>query len=249
MASPTHFYRYQTCARMDRLEPILLRHEIYFPTAAELNDPFDCQPRLAKASARDVARFMVRMFALKNPKASINARAEVFQQAILGIDTLGPDWVHAEMSRAFNEMSAKTRVLSLATRWNNMSMWAKYAADHTGYCLEFANVGGFTAAKPVVYGDVFNFDVTSPTAIVDSLEFTYRKTMDWANEEEYRLVGPSVAPSRLEIDPSWLTRIILGKDIKKPDRQTIQNWSRCRIPPLVVAEAKFDVVQRKLELV
>lgn len=29
----------------------------------------------------------------------------------------------------------------MTKRWNNLSLWAKYAADHTGYCLEFLNEG------------------------------------------------------------------------------------------------------------
>jgi len=33
------------------------------------------------------------------------------------------------------------RVYSMTKRWNNLSLWAKYAADHTGYCLEFLNEG------------------------------------------------------------------------------------------------------------
>ena len=249
MSAPTHFYRYQTCERIDRLEPILLHHELYFPTAAELNDPLDCQPRIAKASLRHLARFLVRMFSQANPRASIDERAEVLRVATEGINALGIEAQHAEISKYFHASSSGTRILSLSTRWNNMSLWAKYAADHTGYCLEFANLGMFSRARPVVYGDPVDLDVTSPSALADSLENLYRKTRDWANEDEYRIVGPTVAPSRLEMDSKWLTRIILGKDMKKANRDVIRKWSRLRVPPLVVVEAQFNQLERQLELV
>jgi hypothetical protein len=33
------------------------------------------------------------------------------------------------------------RVYSLSRRFDNLSLWPKYAADHSGHCLEFANEG------------------------------------------------------------------------------------------------------------
>ena len=41
----------------------------------------------------------------------------------------------------------------MSRRWNNLAMWAKYAADHRGYCLEFSRVGLFKAAREVIYDD------------------------------------------------------------------------------------------------
>ena len=42
----THFYKYRSGEHLERLEQILLRHELYFPTAKELNDPAGCRPRV-----------------------------------------------------------------------------------------------------------------------------------------------------------------------------------------------------------
>jgi len=39
------------------------------------------------------------------------------------------------------------------------NLWAKYAADHTGYCLEFVNTGDlFAHAVDVIYGDTLPMD-------------------------------------------------------------------------------------------
>lgn len=65
----------------------------------------------------------------------------------------------------FDELKA-TKIYSLTKRSNHMGMWAKYADDHCGYCLEFANEGDFFGqAKEVVYTDTIELDVTKQEQI------------------------------------------------------------------------------------
>jgi hypothetical protein len=46
------------------------------------------------------------------------------------------------------------RIYSMSKRFDNLSLWAKYAGDHSGYCLEFANEGPlFANARDVLYED------------------------------------------------------------------------------------------------
>jgi hypothetical protein len=46
------------------------------------------------------------------------------------------------------------RIYSMSKRFDNLSLWAKYAGDHSGYCLEFANEGPlFANARDVLYGE------------------------------------------------------------------------------------------------
>lgn len=247
---PTHWYRYQTCARLDWLKPLLLNHEIYFPTATQLNDPAECRPRIKEAPPRDLARFMVRMWSNSNPRASLAERADVFRKAHEGILQQGPAWMREEITKELHSTSTKTRILSLSKRWNNMGLWANYADDHRGYCLEFANVEMFAGrVKEVVYGDSIDLDVTSPTVVPDSLVLFYRKTKDWNTEEEARIVGPTIASPFIKLDPSWLTRIILGKEMKPDHRRQICEWARLRTPPLVVAQATYDTLEQTLRLV
>ena len=53
-----------------------------------------------------------------------------------GIQLSGEEWTRQELTRLLHEYSPKTRIFSMSKRWNNMSMWAKYADNHQGYCLE-----------------------------------------------------------------------------------------------------------------
>jgi hypothetical protein len=50
------------------------------------------------------------------------------------------------------------------------------------------------------------------------------------------------------IDPKWLTRIILGKDIVESHRKLILEWARERRPALEVMSVMYDSFQQKLIL-
>src|ERR1700736_3973146 len=43
-----YFYRYQSPARLDWLQTIVLQHELYIPLVSQLNDPADGRPKLAE---------------------------------------------------------------------------------------------------------------------------------------------------------------------------------------------------------
>ena len=245
----THFYRYQTCSHIERLEQVLIQHELYFPTAAQLNDPAECRPCIAVVSPRETARFLVRMFARAHPEASLEERAEVHARATDGIHRLGEEWTRQELTRLLHEHSSETRVFSMSKRWNNMSMWAKYADNHKGYCLEFANTGMFTGAREVEYGDVVELDLTEPTAAKDAALRFFRKTADWSNEEEVRIVRPTSTEPGVSFDPTLLTRIMLGKDMQPKHRRRICQWAGVRNPALLVTEVKYDNIEQILKLV
>ena len=112
-----------------------------------------------------------------------------------------------------------------------MGQWAKYAANHTGYCLEFAKADIFEKAREVEYGATIDFDVTSATAAQDAFPLFFRKTPDWSNEEEVRVVGPTIADAVVPFDPRLFTRIILGKDINPEHEKQIRAWPSLAIRP------------------
>lgn len=54
------------------------------------------------------------------------------------------------------------RIYSMSKRFDNLSLWAKYAGDHSGYCLEFANEGPlFANARNMLYGDSLQMDLNN----------------------------------------------------------------------------------------
>ena len=129
-----------------------------------------------------------------------------------------------------------------------MSLWAKYGGDHTGYCLEFARLDMFAVAREVEYVDAVELDITSETAVADAVILLYRKTTEWSNEEEVRLVGPTHVPAHLPFNPNLLTRLILGTKMSLSDRKRIRHWAIKRTPPLTIMESRYDPIDQVLRL-
>ncbi len=99
----------------------------------------------------------------------------------------------------------------------------------------------------VSYEDYAPFEVLDPEK--RDARFLVHKRPEWSNEEEIRLVRARDSdPPETKIDPRWLTRIILGKDMKEDIRKQIREWAKLRQPELVVAQAHFDGLTQQLRL-
>ena len=105
------------------------------------------------------------------------------------------DWVIESFEKGLTKEFETLRIYSLSKSPNNLHLWKKYAAKHTGYCLEFRNAGEFKDAKEVRYRDHFEVDVTGPAQLLGA--FYYYKTLDWRKEEELRIAGVALATERL----------------------------------------------------
>jgi hypothetical protein len=243
----THFYRYSSSQHLDWLKPIILDRHIYVPTAKQLNDPREAKPKFADVPVEDIAEFLKRMFVTNNPGLPPERYAHAAEEI---------DWMAArstaeqllkQMSESFYSLTENTRIFSMSKRWDNMALWAKYADNHRGYCLEFANTGLFNAAREVIYDDTYQLNVTDPSHA--TFEWFFCKSPEWSNEEEVRLVLARMLGGPLfPIEPEWLSRIIIGKDMPQPERQRIQTWANQRVPELMVMTAEFDSYAQKLKL-
>lgn len=141
------------------------------------------------------------------------------------------------------------RIYSLSKRYDNLNLWAQYTAQHRGYCLEFANVGPlFIHAKEVSYLEASEMEIPITDPGIKNGDFFFCKTLDWAIEEEVRLVIPRGKGSKVKFDPRWLKRIILGKDMSAADETSIRGWAKERQPELTVVNAYFDPVSRSIKL-
>ncbi len=247
-ASGSHFYRYQSAARLDWLKPVILEHLLYVPSVAQLNDPTDCRPKIKPMSGEEMVAFLRNDCVRRDPTLTPDLLQEHESRIRKGIQTLGIEWFQRELSKIFNSHTEQFRVYSLSKRFNNLSLWAKYAADHTGYCLEFANEGPLFGehVMEVVYGEYAPFDVNDSNN--RSAGFLVCKRPEWSNEEEVRLICARGAGPHVKIEPQWLTRIILGKNMSQEDRQQICLWAKVRGPELLVVSAYFDELHQEIHL-
>jgi hypothetical protein len=248
VADVTHFYKYKAPPdNLEWLSDVIVRHQLYFPLPRELNDPAEARP-LLDISAAESEAFLYRQWCKENPSASNDAAEQALEDIREGIAVMGPDKFYGRMIDGLHEKYARRRIFSLSKRWDNMSMWAKYAADHRGYCLEFANAGLFAAnfTREVEYVDAVT---VNPADESELGKFYFRKKRDWSNEEEVRVLSPRNVSPIVTIDPTLLTRIILGKDMAADLRAQIVRWAQERNPALVVQRADYDPTRQTLRLV
>jgi hypothetical protein len=246
-ASGSHFYKYQTSERLDRLKTVILEHLLYIPSVAQLNDPADCRPKLRLLSEEEMVSFLWNSFVRGNPTMTLD---ELEKRVLIirhNIRLHGLEWAMRESAKLLNEQMEQHRVYSMSKRFNNLSLWAKYAADHTGYCLEFVNQGPlFQNTIEVFYGE------TAPFDLIDSKNrdsrFLVCKRADWASEEEVRVIRARGSEPLVKIEPQWLTRIILGKDMTSANENQIREWATQRQPTLLVVRAYFDELHQELRL-
>ncbi|MGB2621028.1 MAG: DUF2971 domain-containing protein [Candidatus Acidiferrum sp.] len=243
-----HLYRYKGPERLDWLEPIILHHEIYIPSVAQLNDPFDCRPRIAPMSEEELVTFLKNDYIRRSPIIALDLLAQHEQRIRDNIKTHGLDWHIQELTDSLYKQIEEFRVYSLTKRFDNFSLWSKYASEHTGYCLEFANEGDlFQHAFEVQYGEYAPFDLNDQEN--RNAIFLAYKRRDWSNEEEVRLILPRKKGTSVRLnDPRWLTKVILGMNMSAENEDKIREWARQRQPELKVVRAYLDKVRQELRL-
>ena len=212
-ATGSHFYKYSSfdSHRQEWLKDIIVHHRIYIPNLTQLNDPPDGKPKFALKTEEELFKFYYSgpMGVLKrNPRMSIAEQLLEGQRLNVALKREGTDYFMRQSVRLFYKEMEGWRIYSLSKRYDNMSMWAHYGANHTGYCLECANVGPFFgSAYEVIYGPSVEFDILD-SDYWNGYWFCC-KGRDWRTEEEVRILVPRKSVSIVPIEPSYLTRIIL----------------------------------------
>ena len=244
------FYKYSSLATPDhlnRLRVIIQEHELYLPNLDQLNDPADGRPRLAPLSEGQMVSFLHLKLVQCSPQLSLaeldREREVIFYNVKLHgtakLQRILTEYLHAELK--------DYRVYFMTRRYDNLSLWAKYADDHTGYCLEFANEGSlFENARDVMYEDSLEMDVNN-SEHTNGFWF-FCKRPEWSNEEEVRLVLPRGLGSKAKLNPRWLKRLIMGKSVLEQNEQLIRAWARQRVPDLAVVKAHYDAVEQRIKL-
>jgi hypothetical protein len=248
-ATCSALYKYSSHEHLERLRVIILEHELYLPTLKELNDPADGLPKLALQSEDEMASFFYDQYMRLHPNLSPAERQMQAEIIRYNVRHHTPDALQPRMVEVLDAELQEYRIYSLTKRYDNMNLWAQYAGQHCGYCLEFENDGPlFEKAKEVSYLRPSDMEVLVTDPGIRNGDFFFCKTLDWANEEEVRLVLPRGKGSKVKFQPDWLMRVILGKNMSESDRKSIRAWSKQRAPELLVVEAYFDPVSRSLKL-
>lgn len=229
----SHFYKYSR--DLQQLEALLLKNDLYVPTAGELNEPRDSHPPLSCLSQAEAVDYLRSVLP---PPANEEARIlEVIRSS--GIDTI------RELIRELALFKyAEIRIYSMSKRWDNVALWATLGANHSGYCLEFFNRGLFRLSREVIY-TMETVDVETPP----HASWIFYKASGWRHEEEVRFfMLDDILTQPMRILPDLLSRVILGKDMPAADQKRICRWAERRDPSMRVVRVVNDPRSQKLSL-
>lgn len=191
--------------------------------------------------------FLYKSFLRRNPHLTVDEQEREAAILLSNIGLHGAEALMRRLVKSLNIELADWRIYSLSKRYDRLNLWAKYAGNHSGYCLEFANAGSFfSCAKEVSYGNSVEMDIANREHLNGYWFFC--KGEEWSNEEEVRILIARRSDPFLPIDPSWLTRVILGSKMPQSHRDQIRELARQRSPESRVAEASYDDLDQILRI-
>jgi hypothetical protein len=206
MDKPTLVYKFHKINF--HLDELLINKELWFSHQNDLNDPYDCKYSLSDACQLS----LVKKSSEKLLKA-IQNKTPAFQGLTpeTFFEFIKPTVNSNEfIAGIYNEMFGKLmgwRVCCFTTDPLNELMWAHYADNNKGVCLEFTVSNDqvlFEKLFPVEYNDTFP-EINSMDELPEAL---LRKRKAWSNEAEWRLLA--MFNSHQSFNKEALTSIYFG---------------------------------------
>lgn len=207
---PRYLYKYCT---FDTASKVVENYSVFFATYDLFNDPFDCamlvDPNCSKADWETYLRLQ------GVDSAMVNSIVD---------DMMSHPEKGTEIIRdSIEKVKKNIGILCLSDRPDNLLLWAHYADQHHGVCLEFdvlADPAAFCIPKKVSYDDAFpviNY-LRDQSSVVDALG---HKSKDWQVEGEYRVIRHDVTGLQ-KFNPKALTKVILGLKCDEPRENIIR---------------------------
>lgn len=282
---PSKLYRYRPASGEFYTLNEIATGQIYLAHHKDLNDPFDASSIMANKSpskyfrdsekaqlAKDMAKY-IPQDTLEKILSHDTWYEEILhvaaQNALPGQDAQRVGAILEEavtnefikINQTFNDMSYKmSRLACFTTKPCNLPMWANYAENHKGVCLEYNtrlihNIYTTNRLFPVYYTDhlpdVLQFFLEAKNRVAVALDYiAIHKSKDWEYEDEWRLIynagswymGPNDVPEDFWdkgkviqfIRPS---RVLLGAKMYSADEKRVREV--CKKYNIPVAKMKI----------
>ena len=219
---------------------ILSNGELYFPTAAQFDDPYDCSifrgytfrgVPIDKLNIAELYLFIDYICRSNNyPFNPPSRRLEYYKDYVdrcmkikgfCNIEDLSTK-LEFEMGK-FARSNA--RVYCLSSTPTDEVMWSYYGKNATGFCVAFdwvqlsASLGDYPIK--VTYQEnfpCFEFDDT----VLNKTKTSFATKLDkWEHEQEYRLIKYEEPRDKFKISSKIIKKVYLGYRIKSEDKNKI----------------------------
>lgn len=232
---PLYLYKYRhletdnpdeqaKAALLERARDFLVRGKIWVAAAETLNDLHDMRFNVVQTNDPQVIEDW------------LNANAHLLRHmapakriALTGVlrrRKMGP----AEMAELQTALEKTMGVFCASQDPRNEPMWAHYAADHRGYCVQIDTTQDelFLLAEKAIYTATFP-TITLPNANRHDQTAAYlSKSTAWSYEREWRVVVPQ-SNFAVRLRPNAIAGVILGARASTATREAIQAFNAERV--------------------
>jgi hypothetical protein len=256
-------YKFRSFENRPALERLFLQQEVYWPSPAQLNDPFECKPTIRAPIIRSAldglkARRAAKQL-LKSQGEMSRAEVRARSRGALNAEVMAKAAVDA--TKQLPEAMEKYRLYSLSARKDHLLLWSHYANSHSGICIGFdASGNDFGLAFEVHYSselptsDFFEDSHWSET--LRSMALT--KSDVWKYENEFRLIAeePHPGPPQLVVkdhvykfEPQRLVEVIMGCQISAENEASVHSWVANYPTAIALRKARRSTSKFALEFV
>lgn len=247
---------YKYCMFNEYTEKILTQNEIYFSSPEKFNDPFDSKLHLTcDGTMKERKRYLYKQYQKKYPK---RRKEDILTDVEMGIITKGRDEIvlNEALEKSREIMRKKFGICCFSEKRDNILMWAHYAKQHTGFCLEFNVDNDFftlsTRAIKVEYDaiwpelNVMRLDSYPEGEVGKKLLI---KANNWEYEQEWRIVDNEKGPGIQNFPEDALSGVIIGCRISQENKDNVFRWCRMRKHPPTLYEAKEKQKEFGLDII
>lgn len=238
-------------------ETLFCGSSIWQPAPSSLNDPFECSPSFAFTHEPEkIMAQLVRAIRKQNPSLTHNsAVADATTIYLKGRHRDPQTWLDLKQD-LIRKYRSELGLYCLTERRDSILMWSHYAADHTGYCLEFEATDYtpvFGAAQQVSYSKSYPEIDFYNTPEEERLKLSLlTKFEDWSYEREWRIIDHKNGPGCRQYPPELLKSVTLGLRMKDEPKAQIQSWLKKRPSPVrvfqaVQSESRFELTFEEIE--
>ena len=197
-------YKFLPTERLSYLSDELLR----FTQPFALNDPFECLPAISDSIIRAL---IIESNSQPFPKIELpdwftrkekRARIRAAHKHVRRMDSIRlnePDRYRQAFYRQLRLAQENVGIFSVSRRWNSSLMWAHYANSHSGICVGFDRLHSFFVRDNQITKSFMPLtavkysenraQVTDTSHNINAMiENLTTKSIDWAYEEEERLI-------------------------------------------------------------
>lgn len=238
---------------IERSSRIFTHNELYFASADQFNDPFDCSFDFSfEASAGEVKKYWHRVLRVENPILNKHQREKWIAEHHKELTTGDPIIVE-NLKQGSADILSKLGICSFSRVPDDILMWSHYANCHKGFCIQFFDddkENFIGEAQKILYADEYPIVNPMKDDHLDRLIKTLlTKAKHWKYEKEWRMIDYKNGPGVRRFPPHLLVGVIFGCRITEKHQALIREWCGGRQAKISFYQARESAQKYSLELI